>query len=295
MDVDPYKILEVPKNFSLEQLRTQYKKIALSVHPDKVPGKSDYMFKIVTKCYKLLLEVFNNNQSDKQFSELKTNFKKEQEKQSGRQYRNIEIEKQSVRDTSRKFNLDGFNKVFEDNRLKNVSDTGYKEWMEQNQVKDAPSLEKNISADKFNEQFDKYVDNIKGRNNKYIIKCKEPEPMQICKKLGFIELGGDKIDDFSGENRSNRDLNYMDYRIAHSTTRLIDPNVVKQRKDYKNITEYEEERSNIKKLSNKELGEIEKRKRFEDANDKKKQNNQKILDEMTFEQFKKINKMMLDY
>jgi curved DNA-binding protein CbpA len=59
MDIDPYKTLGVPRNFTLEQLKTSYKKIALSVHPDKTPGNSDYMFKIVTKCYKTPLYRIN--------------------------------------------------------------------------------------------------------------------------------------------------------------------------------------------------------------------------------------------
>lgn len=304
MELDPYKVLEVPKNFTLEQLRSQYKKIALSVHPDKTPGNSDYMFKMVTKCYKNLLEELNRRNADKQFHELKSSFQKHQDNE--RSYKNVDIDDYRERevpfqgrgtdrqaDMAKRFNLDKFNQVFDDNRVKDFTDIGYKEWMDKNEIKDAPTLGKNITKERFNEQFEKYADEIKDKSNKYIIKYKEPEALSMCKKLNFIELGTDIIDDFSGENRSNRDLNYMDYKVAHSTTRLVDPTAFKQRKEYRTVDDYERERSNIKKFSQKELAELEKRKKMEEIKEKKKQEYQKKLDELTSQQFERINKVML--
>jgi curved DNA-binding protein CbpA len=266
MEVDPYKILEIPKSYTLEQLRTQYKKIALTVHPDKTPGNSDYMFKIVTKCYKILLEEYNLRIADKQFNELKNSFIKNQE--SEKTYRNTQIIPQQEEKSRSRFNLDRFNKVFEDNKVDDFTAAGYDEWIRKNSIKDAPSLDKKITKENFNQQFEKYADETKDKSNKYIIKYREPEPMMMSKKLNFIELGTSQIDDFSGENRSNRDLNYMDYRLAHSTTRLVDPNVVKQRKDFNSVDDYEKERANIKKLSQKELAYIEKKKRLEESKEK---------------------------
>ena len=117
--------------------------------------------------------------------------------------------------------------------------------------------------------------------------------MMMAKKLNFIELGTDNIDDFSGENRSGKDLNYMDYRIAHSTTRLVDPTAVKTRKDYKTIENYEKERANIKKFSDKELQAIEKKKILEEQKQKQKEDYQKQMDQLAFQQFEKINKLLL--
>ena len=85
----------------------------------------------------------------------------------------------------------------------------------------------------------------------------------------------------------------MDYRIAHSTTRLVDPNAVKERTQYKTVGEYEKSRTNIKKLSDRELAYIEKKKQLELLEDKKKEEYQKTLDQLTFENFKKLNKLML--
>ena len=250
MEINPYKVLEIQQNYTVEQLRAQYKKIALAVHPDKTLGNSDYMF--VTRCYKMLLDELNKKNSDKQFFDLKHSFSKNQEKE--RQYVNTNITPPS----DSRFDVEQFNTVFEKYRGSDVMDTGYDEWMNKNKLIDAPKLQKNITPDSFNSQFEKHADLTKDKTNKQIIRFKEPEALQMCKKLNFIELGTDSIDDFSGDNQSNRGLNYMDYRIAHSTTRLVDPNNVKKRNDFRTIDDIERDRGNINKLSAKELGYIDK-------------------------------------
>lgn len=285
MEIDPYKILDLPKKYSIDQLRSQFKKIALSCHPDK--GGNEYMFKVVTKCYKVLLEEYNRREGDKQFMELKAAFTKNQDQQ---QYQNIQL---SPQEAVGRFNINKFNSIFEQNKPSSATDIGYQEWMRQNDLRDAPTLQKNISNERFNEQFDKYSDTIKDKSNRQLIKFKEPEPMLMSKKLNFIELGQEKIDDYSGENRTNRDLNYMDYRVAHSTTKLVDPKNVKQRKDFRSVEEYESERAAMKKLSNKELVHIEKRRIAEEEKERKRQEYQKMLDDINYEQFRKMNKLML--
>ena len=283
MEVDPYKILEVKKNFSLEELRSQFKKIALSVHPDKVPGQSDYMFKVVTKCYKTLLEELNRRQVDKQFDVLKGNFKKSQDMDKP----------SSRREEVDRFNIDKFNLVFEKNRRSDVMDVGYEEWMRKNIVKDSPKLNKGITPERFNEKFEQFVDMTKDISNRQIIKFKEPEPMMMSKKLNFIELGVDNIDDFSGENRRCRDLNYTDYKIAHTTSLLVDQKNVKPRADFRTVGDLEVARENIKKLYTKELVNMEMKKALEQETQKKREEYQKMLDEMNYDAFRKMNMMML--
>jgi len=301
MEYDPYKILDMPKNYTLEQLRSQFKKIAITVHPDKSPGNSDYMFKLVTRSYKHLLDELNRKNADKQYNELKMSFKKHQDENANMRPTNVEYEtntkpSSSPSDIAKRFNLERFNSVFEKNRGGDVTDVGYEDWMKKNEIKDAPKLQKNISSERFNEQFDKYVDTIKDKNNKQIIRFKEPEPMMMSNKLNFIELGLMNIDDFSGENKSSRGLNYMDYRVAHSTTRLVDPSNVKKRVGYNSLEDIERERGNkLRELSTKELLMIEKRKQLEEEKERKKVEYQKLLDEVNFEKFKKMNKMMMEY
>ena len=55
-NIDPYKILNISKNYDLEELKIKYKKIARKVHPDK--GGSEQLFNLVTLCYKKLYEEY---------------------------------------------------------------------------------------------------------------------------------------------------------------------------------------------------------------------------------------------
>ena len=71
MDIDPYKFLGVTKTFTPDQLKAAYKKLALTMHPDK-EGGNPYMFNILTDCYKQLAREYNKRISDRQFNELKT-------------------------------------------------------------------------------------------------------------------------------------------------------------------------------------------------------------------------------
>ena len=69
--IDPYKVLGLPKNFTLEQLKTAYKAAAFKTHPDK--GGNEYLFKIVTNSYKYLNKVYKQNQLEKQHHEIENN------------------------------------------------------------------------------------------------------------------------------------------------------------------------------------------------------------------------------
>jgi curved DNA-binding protein CbpA len=293
--VDPYKLLEVSPNFTLEDLRNNYKRIALTVHPDK-PGGSEYMFKLVTECYKTLVNELKLKQADKQYTELKSSFQDYLGQQSNYQYQNTQYTPQRSQEVKpnggSRFDVTRFNKVFEDNREKDIHDEGYTRWMESQDVLEPPKLKNNISNDKFNSYFERYAEQQTDPRHKVLVKYKEPEALLMTKKIGFTELGQDQIDDFSGENKSLKNLNYMDYKLAHTTTRIVDPSSVK-RKDFNNLQEIERERANIKQLSSKELAYIEKKKLQEEAKEKKRQETQYKMDMKSAEQFQKLHRLML--
>jgi hypothetical protein len=65
------------------------------------------------------------------------------------------------------------------------------------------------------------------------------------KSLACTELGVDKVEDFSGENLSRKTLNYTDVKLAHTTSRIVDPSAVNPRASYKSINDLEADRSRI--------------------------------------------------
>lgn len=229
--VDPYSILGVSRKFTLQELKDKYKTLAIQVHPDK--GGTKELFLLVTKCYKALLAEHEKRTSQKEYHELKAAFKRSQAQPA-----------QAMPEPGKKFDVERFNQVFSENKLSDAYDHGYNDWMSDEPVKDIPKPKSGFTIDKFNKEFDKAT--RLDKTNKYIIKYREPEPLVASKKIGFTELGQDQVDDFSGENTTNKSLNYMDYKLAHTTSKIVDPRLVKDMKTYKNIEELERHRANVR-------------------------------------------------
>ena len=279
--MDPYKILDLPKSFTLTQLKENYKRIALQVHPDK--GGSEQLFQLVTKSYKYLLDEYNKRNSEKEFYDLKNDFKKSLKVHEGRS-------SGAVSD-SKGFDINKFNKIFNDNKLETVEDKGYQQWMQHSDVPQQKQLS-SFNEKQFHREFEKQkpVD----KQNKYIVKYKEPEPLTAAKKISFTELGVDDVDDFSGENMSKKNLNYMDYKVAHTTTRIVDPSLVKNVKQYKNVDELEKERSRVRyQMNEEEMEEYILQKRLEKLREQKRVETLRKQESMQSDHYERVNQLLL--
>lgn len=287
--MDPHEILDVPNNFTLEQLRENYKKTALKVHPDKMGG-NESLFKMVTVAYKTLVKEFNKRQSDKQFDQIKqesSNYRKDL-KNINKKHVKINL---SAGDN---FNVNKFNKVFEEHKLEDVTDVGYGDWMASSSTqREEISIQNKLrkfSQDRFNKEFEKQPLHIEKR----MIVHKEPEALCTTKKIGFSEIGITGISDFSGENLTRKTLNYTDYKVAHTTNRLVDQRSVKQRKDYRNIDDVEKERETVSyQMSDADLRELSKRQQQEEKMELKRQEAIKKRDEQVEQQYKLLNRLLL--
>lgn len=293
--MNPYEVLDVPKNFTLQQLKDNYKRIALKVHPDK--GGSEQLFLLVTKCFKKLIQEYHKRQADKQYHELKADFTRAAEQQPT-SYAN---DGASPSSSSRKFDLNKFNQLFDQHRMDDpAADKGYGEWM----TAAAPPHEDTVkrrtfgtnangfSVNAFNNAFNEEarVEN----NNKYIIRYKEPEPLVCTKKISFTELGVDDVDDFSGENITRRTLNYMDYKIAHSTSKIVDPRMATN-KSYRNVQELERDRGNLRyDMNDYEKQEYENAQRMQALKERKRQETLDAHDRQTERHYERVNRLMLD-
>lgn len=312
--IDPLKVLNLPQNFNKEMLRDAYKRMALKSHPDK--GGSEYLFKIVTQCYKYLSAELKKREADKQFYDLKEEFQKsiQREDDNGQTSRSSRKGSSSsststsgsTRERSKqreaeavnnmfyngsRFDQDKFNRYFENNKLEDeVYEAGYKEWMEKHEVKEAPKFRGSFNSTGFNNHFERHAQVAK--DHKQLIKYQEPEALVAVKRLGFTELGQDSIDDFSGENKSMRHLNYMDYKIAHTTSRIVDPNTVK-RQDFRNIQELERARENVSyQMTEQELVEMMKRQKLQEKLEEKRQVTQQAYDRRVEQHYERLNGLL---
>ena len=69
-NLDPYQVLDVPRNFTWDQLKDAYRQAALKTHPDK-KGGNKLVFDFVTTCFKTLAEEYKAKHSNKSHQDLK--------------------------------------------------------------------------------------------------------------------------------------------------------------------------------------------------------------------------------
>jgi hypothetical protein len=160
-------------------------------------------------------------------------------------------------DTNKKFTAEQFNKNFEKCKLYEEDiDFGYGSKMtESTKTREDINIEKLIKKNKIdNESFNEIFDN-NVKVNKELIKYQTPEPLVLSKSLQYTELGGKRPDDYSSSIEKTNTLAYTDYMRAHDGTRLVDPKLMKNVKEFKTVDEYESyrEKKATKILSAKEL------------------------------------------
>jgi curved DNA-binding protein CbpA len=201
-DIDPYVILNVTKDYDLDVLKKKFKHLAKIHHPDK--GGDKDIFDIISMCFKKLYSDYKLKQNDKQFNEMKQNFKEE-------------VNTTSYTNTNEDF-MKKFNQAYDENKLHNpYLDSGYETFIAEKEVKTT-------------------------KNNYMVSKYKEPDGIQSS--LSYYELGVNSVDDYSGNNVDNHKLQYTDYKHAHTTSKLIDENALIKRKDYKSLKDLEIKRKN---------------------------------------------------
>jgi curved DNA-binding protein CbpA len=258
IDLDPYEILGINKNFDWEELKTAYRRVAKLVHPDK--GGSELLFNKVTEAFKLLAQEYKSRQNDKPFNELR--------EESRNILRSMPTRNRTVT-ADENFN-ERFNRIFDENKLEDeVNADGYGHMMaKSSKVRDDINVEKvmkSFNKDVFNKKFEEVT--LSTLETKEITKYKEPEALPLSRKLQYTELGGDRPSEYSSTNEGEKKgtLQYTDYIVAHTTTRLVDPRLVETRKNFKSVEDYEKSREKALKrsITQEERDAIERQKNLE--------------------------------
>lgn len=228
--IDPYKILDIAKNYDERSLKKAYLKLANRHHPDK--GGDPKKFKIITLAYKILLKKHKDRNSDKIHNDLKKGSNEYIKQQSTQNKKNINLKKD--------FNPEKFNQEFETNRMKDdFSDRGYGNFMKQdsNELQiDRSRLNKN----NFNESFQKVKSKKKSSQ---LQKYSEPEELvSMGNRDSIMILGKERVKSYTGESNG---LHYRDLKEAYTETTLIDVDSIDISKRNDSIQSRERERSNI--------------------------------------------------
>lgn len=291
---NPYSVLGVSPTDDIQLIKQKYKQLALKMHPDR--GGSAALFKMLQLSYAKILEEYKLKQIDKAFDQLKTEFEDFKVEQEQTNKSNIKLNNfyDDQDDNSGDFKK-RFNKVFEENKQSSPYDRGYGDMMmksnkNREDIKINNTID-NFTIDKFNDVFN----NSESRNIKQLIKKSVPVPHSISKELSYTELGINKINDFSGENKDKNGLHYMDYNIAHTTSKLIDSRYVKTRPKFQTVQEFEKHRDEPLKMSEEDEKAYLRYLKKNEMKLKKQAEVQFNMDKEISDHFHKVNQIMMQY
>lgn len=258
---DPYKVMGIEnrQTYTFEQLKTAYRQLSMKVHPDR--GGNKELFTIVTECFRVLAQELKARQGAALPHELRKDSQAFAAKQAPPE------SSYSIAQSQRQLNSQGdfnsrFNQAFEQNRLEDENEHGYGHIMApSSKSREDIEIPKSISmGDKFNEsKFNRVFERKTMPKTQEVVVYEEPEPLVLSKKLPFVELGQDKIGDYSTDPTQKAGLQYSDYMRAYTQSRLVDPRAIKERKEYKNISSFEADRAAIteRKFTPQEMERIE--------------------------------------
>ena len=263
-NIDAMRLFNLQGNYTLDDLKMAYKKLAMKTHPDKPTGNAE-QFQLVTKCYLSLLEKYKARESDRPFNELKTGSQAFLEDQAKSRMKNKNFTSSKAGGSfsggvvdKEKFDLKLFNKIYEQNKLWDSNDDGYGNWFSSEATEEAPAelFGNKFNLNVFNSTFEDYKERMTAQSGA-IQEYNEPREL-VSYAGGFTDIDQDarRIEDFSkpssitptgaGGKSGGRDLGYTDLKTAYTSRgAFIDPNKVEY-KTYKNIDELKKDRGNVR-------------------------------------------------
>jgi len=245
IELDPYEILEVDYDASLNTIREAFKKLVIIHHPDR--GGNPKNFQIIKGAYSYIFKELkkqeNLQQREKQTYE---NYQKQRSQQINQDKKEIETETEERFQpivNSKNFDVNSFNTLYSRYRIESSTDHGYG----------------NVMIDKMQTRLtDDALQNTKVSNfeKRKLIIFEEPESMTSTQN--FDNLGEDKSNDYTSGfniNDKKQNISFTDYMRAYSECDQISSNTENVRNtDFKSVDELIQNRSNISyKMSNEDI------------------------------------------
>ena len=250
------RVLNIGSTYTLDELRARFKSLARKHHPDKGGRAED--FEYLQECFKFLHRELMLAQ-DRPFNERRAEARADPRTSEP-------APPPPIRPSDEGFSAK-FNEFYNQNRLRDdVFEAGHAEFINQKDVD---------------------VDN----GERYAMqRYRPPSPMMLRGQLNFVELGDDNTNDFSERPSNRQGLVYSDYRVAHSTNKLVDESRTRVREEYKNVDELEARRSaETFGVSEEEERMYAEELRRAEADESERQRRMRVRDENAFKHFESVN------
>lgn len=282
---NPYNILGLNEQCSAREAKVNYRKLALKYHPDKNGEKTDYEFKLITQSYYYILNKINNTQKYQNKMSQDVTYQEYEDNVNEPKY-NIHLDKDN-------FNLNKFNKVFDQYKISSVYDDGYGDLMTGG-PRSERDIELNDNQSVFGKKFNKEIFNMnfdKMKSNKSTEIMEYQEPMALNSGSGScVELGVGKLDNYGSNSMG---LGYTDYKQAHYENNMINVHDVKV-KQYKNVKDLQNARSRLSYNMSEKDRELERiRQNQREQNEQNRRDRLERHDNMVFNQYNKVNQLLI--
>lgn len=283
--MDPYKILNISKQYDEQLLKKAYLKAAMKYHPDR--GGSPSEFQKISIAYALLKQKLKDNNNNHSHDQLR---------QNANDYFNTQQSQPKVNvNMTEKFDVDVFNNIYEENKIKDVYDEGYSSWMNSNNSIESENqklFQNGFNKDLFNSTFEQYKKS-KSQNSQQLTQYMEPEVrISMSNQDSLMTLGRDKITDFGG---TTDNLSMTDYKQAFTdSSTLIDASSVDITGREHSINGIKSQRSNISyTMNDKEKQYYAMQQIEEKQNEQKRLERLNVYDQRHKDSYEKIHSMLL--
>ena len=287
---NPFKILNIDYDSTESEIKKAYRRLSKEHHPDR--GGDAKLFNLITQSYIYLLQKIKDNKGIKSHNELQQEAQTFFESQDKERELHKKIKNRTTMQVDKNnFNNNKFNQIFEENRLGTVYDKGYGgDWDEDEEENENVVLNNKFSIDVFNAEFNKSKSKRNKNKSKQIVVIDEPEA-QVSTGLNFEELGLNDIENFSSS--FNENMNFTDYKSAYTKSNLEYDEKFK-RKDYKNLDDIKNDRSNISyEMNENDIKKSKERERRQEEIERNRLKNLMAYDRLTEKHSNDINSLFI--
>jgi len=283
--LNPYKVLGIPKQFDEAILKKAYLKKAMKAHPDRGGSKDE--FQKVAIAYTVLKKKLKEQGEIHHHNELRDNSKS---------FIGTQQDNQNVNFDKDNFDSAVFNKIYEDNKVKEAFDEGYGSWMQETEsISSSQSklFQGNFNKDLFNHEFEKYKQEQKQQQGSQVVQYEEPQVRLSMKNQdSLVTLGQAKVTNFSGDAGG---LNFTDYKAAFTTdSTLIDTSDIDINGRSKSIKGLEGERSNISyDLSHEDQQRVAYQEALQQKEERARVQRLQVYDQTSEDTYHKVHKLLL--
>ena len=286
-NINTLKLFQLQPQYTMDELKRSYRKLAIKTHPDR-PGGSKEKFQVVTKCYFSLLEDLKKREQEKGFDRLRDDSRNYWQEQN--EISNDFKNNNPKYDKNKQFNVNKFNEVFNQNKLYDESDEGYEDWLQHGETETPQVFSHKFNINNFNNTFDNWKDESQTTD---IIEYQEPEAIVSCNKMNYSDIDKSGKKNYTRVSEKSNDLTYTDLKSAYTKSNLINTKNVKV-KSYRDINEYENERSNISyTLTPEQLRQQAIKKQQEDIEEENRVRRIQLKDNISERHYNKVHQMML--